>query len=85
MIKTSRGRRQWVVPVDDKGHYRGRSRDDKKRAKLREATGAESIQLVDHRTGKPRKIEVLVTKRSKNYALAEQFAAEFERLGKANA
>lgn len=82
-IQTSSGKRKryhWIVPVEKNGGYSGAKRDDKRHVRMRRETGAETIQIVDHRSGKPRTAEILVTKRSKNYELAQQFAAEFERL-----
>lgn len=80
VIFTSRGRRQWVVPVDARGRYPGMRRDDPKRAALREAQGAESIQLADHRTGERREAAILVGPRSRNFDAAVEFLSAWESL-----
>lgn len=77
--KDQPGRRaKWayVVPVDPAtGKFPGSKLEDKRHAKRRADSDAESLQLVDHRTGKLRELEVLVTPRSRNYRTALEFAS----------
>jgi hypothetical protein len=83
VIETSRGRRQWIMPVrviNGRLSWRGKERDDPRRVKLREEQGAEVLQLKDHRTGKARTVRVLATPRSIYFSIAMEFAAEFDRL-----
>lgn len=74
-IQTSPGRKgrapsyAYVVPYDGK-HLVGAKLEDKRHAAMRARNQKESVQLYDHRTGKKRQIELIVTKRSKNYGLA---------------
>ena len=84
-IVTSPGHVQWVMAVrmiNGRLSWRGKERDDPRRAKLRDQQQAEVIQLVDHRSGKPRTVELLASPRSEYFALAIEFAEEFERLQK---
>ena len=83
VIETSRGRRQWIMPVREingRLSWRGKERDDPRRVKLREEQGAEVLQLKDHRTGKARTVRVLATPRSIYFSIAMEFADEFKRL-----
>ena len=83
VIETSRGRRQWIMPVriiNGRLSWRGKERDDPRRVRLREEQGAEVLQLKDHRTGKARTVRVLATPRSIYFSIAMEFADEFNRL-----
>lgn len=83
VIETSRGRRQWIMPVREingRISWRGKERDDPRRVKLRDEQNAEVLQLRDHRTGRARKVVVLATPRSIYFDVAMEFAAEFTRL-----
>jgi hypothetical protein len=78
--KDQPGRRaKWayIVPVDAAGKFPGSKLEDKRHAKRRADADAESLQLTDHRTGKLRELEILVTARSRNHATALEFAALF--------
>ena len=76
-IQTSPGRKgrapsyAYVVPYDGK-HLIGAKLEDKRHAAMRARNQKESIQLYDHRSGEKRVIEIMVTKRSKNYQLARE-------------
>lgn len=60
----------YVVPFDGK-HLKGAKLEDKRHAEMRKRLEKESIQLVDHRTDKPRMFEVIVTPKSRYYSVAQ--------------
>lgn len=73
-----RSRWSYVVPVDAAGKFPGSRLEDPRHQRRREVANAESVQLRDHRTNQDRKVEILVTPKSRNFDLARQFSAAFD-------